>query len=167
MNRIRLANTINMSVLLALILCVFAGCKDDDTFSEIEIKDLEFTATNLSDRNATSANSLYENILLEWNVIFNINGENVSFTGVSKKNVLPVMAGNEIEVSYTTQTDNFEITYTLPDGSTRVMTKAQPSFKWIVPQTIKTGDRINGEMKINKGGAIYKTTGQILFEVVR
>lgn len=160
-----LMKTMNAVVLIVLMF-VFCGCDDDEPVITIETNDLSFSATNLSDVNKTTVNSTDEKITFNWTINFDINGNKSSYSGTSKKNVLPVLAGNEIEVTFNPSTDEFETTFTLPDGTTQKVTKEEPSFKWIVPQTIKTGDQITGESTYREGDGASKSTGRILFEVV-
>lgn len=69
-------------------------------------------------------------------------------------------------MTFNLSVDEFEAVLTLPDGTTRKVTKAEPSFKWTVPQTIKAGDHITGESTYRDGDTKDKNTGRILFEVV-
>ncbi len=157
---------------VALIVLMFGicGCEDGDDNPEpaITITNnlLSFSATNLSDENKTKVNSTDEKIMFNWTINLDIDGNKNSYSGTSKKNVLPVLAGNEIEVTFKPTTNQNETTFTLPDGTTRKVTKAEPSFKWTVPQTIKTGDQITGESTFRDGDVASKSTGRILFEVV-
>lgn len=149
------------------VMCMLQACPPDPD-PEITITNnlLSFSATNLSDVNKTKVNSIDENTTFNWTINLDIDGNKSSYSGTSKKNVLPVLAGNEIEVTFNPSADEFEATFTLPDGTTRKVTKAEPSFKWIVPQTIKTGDQITGESSYRKDNTENKNTGRILFEVV-
>ncbi|MBO5427210.1 MAG: hypothetical protein J5996_02150 [Prevotella sp.] len=151
------------------IMCMLQACSPDpNPVPAITITNnlLSFSATNLSDENKTKVNSTDEDITFNWNINFDINGNKSSYSGTSNKNVLPVLAGNEIEVTFKPTTNQNETTFTLPDGTTRKITKVEPSFKWIVPQTIKTGDQITGESTYRDGDVASKSTGRILFEVV-
>lgn len=158
-----LMKTVNAVVLIVLMFGV-CGCEDDDQV--IQTNDLSFSATNLSDLNKTKVNSTDENITFNWAINLDINGNLYSYFGTSKKNVLPVLAGNEIEVTFNPSVDEFEAVLTLPDGTTRKVTRTEPSFKWTIPLTIKTGDQIAGVSSYHKDKVEYKKTGRILFEVV-
>lgn len=151
------------------VMCMLQACSPDpNPVSAITITNnlLSFSATNLSDENKTKVNSTDENITFNWTINLDINGNKSSYSGTSKKNVLPVLAGNEIEVTFKPSTNQNEATFTLPDGTTQRVTKAEPSFKWTVPQTIKTGDKITGESSYRDGDVASKSIGRILFEVV-
>lgn len=160
-----LMKTMNAVVLIVLMFGI-CGCENDDPVITTTNNLLSFSATNLSDENKTKVNSTDENITFNWNINFDINGNKSSYSGTSKKNVLPVLAGNEIEVTFKPTTNQNEATFTLPDGTTRKVTKVEPSFKWTIPQTIKSGDQITGENTYRDGDVASKSTGRILFEVV-
>lgn len=158
------------TVVLIVLMFVICGCDYDndnpDPAITITNNLLSFSATNLCDENKTKVNSIDENNTFNWTINLDINGNKSSYSGTSKKNVLPVLAGNEIEVTLNPSADEFETTFTLPDGTIRKVTKAEPSFKWTVPQTIKTGDQITGKSTYCDGNVASKSTGKILFEVV-
>lgn len=160
-----LKKTVNVVILIVLMLCAW-GCGDDSPVISTTTKDLSFSATNLSDLNRITVNSTSENVTFNWTINMDINGNKKSYTGTSKKNVLPVLAGNEIEVTFKPSADENEATFTLPDGITRKLTRTEPSFKWTVPQTIKTGDQITGVSSYRKDDMEFKNTGRILFEVI-
>lgn len=159
-----LMKTVNAIALIVLMFSLY-GCKDDDTAVTFKTKDLSFSATNLSDLNKVSANSVDENSTYGWTINIEINGSKYSYSGESKKNVLPVLAGNEIEVTFNPSVDEYEAVFTLPDGTIQNVTRTEPSFKWTVPLTIKSGDQITGVSSYRKDKAEYKNTGRILFEI--
>lgn len=140
------------------------ACSHDDPV--IRINSLSFSVKNLSDLNGTIVKSTDENITYTWNINIDVNGNKYSYSGTSNKNVLPVLAGNEIEVTFNPSADENEATLTLPDGTIRKVTREEPSFKWTVPQTIKAGDQITGVSFYRKDDAVCKNTGRILFEVI-
>lgn len=155
------------AVVLMALLCIVYGCGDDDSAPVlIENKDLSFSAINLSDLGHITVRSTDEVYTSNWELNLDINGNKSSYSGTSKKNVLPVLVGNEIEVTFDPSVDENDATFTLPDGTTRKVTRAEPSFKWTVPQTIKNGDQITGVSSYRKDNTEYKNRGRILFEVV-
>ncbi len=141
------------------------ACSHDDPV--IMINSLSFSVKNLSDLNGTIVKSTDENVTYTWNINIDVNGNKYLYSGTSNKNVLPVLAGNEIEVTFNPYADENEATLTLPDGTIREVTREEPSFKWTVPQTIKTGDKITGISFYRKDDAVCKNTGRILFEIVK
>jgi len=155
-------------VALIFVACILQACSDHDDPVVITITNnlLSFSATNLSDLNKTKVISTDENITFNWEINLDINGNKSSYSGTSNKNVLPVLIGNEIEVRFNLSADESEAIFTLPDGTIRKLTRAESSFKWIVPQTIKSGDQIIGVSSYREGDAEYKSTGRVLFEVI-
>ncbi len=151
-------------VTLISVMGMLQACSHDDPV--IKINSLSFSVKNLSDLNGTIVKSTDENVTYTWNININVNGNKYSYSGTSNKNVLPVLAGNEIEVTFNPSADENEATLTLPDGTIRKVTREEPSFKWTVPQTITTGDQITGISFYRKENVEYKNTGRILFEIV-
>ena len=161
----RLRKMIYASVMVSVMLMLQA-CPPDPEPISITTNNLSFSATNLNEVNKITVNSTYENTTVNWNIAFEIDGKKYPYSGESKKNVLPVLAGNEIDVTFMPSADEHEATFTLPDGTIQKVTRENPSFKWTVPQIIKTGDQISGISSYVKDNVEYSNTGRILFEVV-
>ena len=149
------------------IMLIFTGCNHDNLVELIKTTaDLKFKAINCSaggeDKPTAQSNKeLDTSITISVTMI--INGQ-TTIKGITKKgNELPVMAGNEVEIEFTPSCPNeTEAFFTMPDGTTQKVTTSSPSFKWIVPDNIKTGMEIKGESTYKKENTEYEASGKII-----
>lgn len=125
---------------------------------------LQFRATNLSigNGNLTASNGRGAIVTTNWTTVVIVNGNATTYSGVSKSNELPVMAGNEIEVKFTPSCpEQTEAYFTMPDGSTHRATASERSFTWTVPAEFTSGMQIKGESHYEADDFIYTEKGTI------
>ena len=96
------------------------------------------------------------------NVTITVNGITNQYIVTTKSYELPVEPDNEIEIQFEpSHVEEFEVTFTLPDGSTHQVTASAPSFKWIVPKEYQSGEKIIGESKYDTDCFTFEARGEI------
>ena len=150
-----------VSMMLTVMGCV-SGCK-----GPTQNTSLTFKATNNSSKgektlSANSRDSL--TIITETSITLDLpNGTSTFYSITRNGNVLPVIAGNEVEIEFTPSCiEETEAFLTLPDGKTQKVTASSPSFKWTVPDNFKSGMEIIGESSYETDDAKYKASGKII-----
>lgn len=138
-----------MMVLVAIFGLSLQSCGDDCDCDVPPIKVYtapSFKAINISatgDKTLTASDS---KIVVNYNytVTITVNGEPQIFTGSCSSNELPVMKGNEVEItaSFDDNAATSNICFTMPDGNIQTVTKVNPNCKWIVPSSFSSGDKI-------------------------
>ena len=100
----------------------------------------------------------------EVNITLNltVNGQTTSTVTLTNTIQLPVVGGNEIEITFTPSCqEETEANFTLPDGKSQKVTAEFPSFKWIVPDNFKSGDQIIGQSEYETEKFLIKQHGEI------
>lgn len=153
------------------MLSVFGGCRKDPV--EIKIgtvisSDLQFKAYNLtiSDK---PISAIASPVTLNTTVTINIidGDQTVSKTIETKSDVLPVRAGDVVELQYLPEKDAYKsVLFTLPDGSTVTLGDDYSTHKWIVPDDVVSGSTILGETRYQKDHISYTRWGNIELLVV-
>ena len=137
------------------------SCEDDSKIT-INTNDFGFKATNLTVDDGKLTATGGSTVTVNWTVNVTINGETTTVSGTSKSDELPVRAGDEIEVQFTSSSSGqTEAYFTMPDGTSHKATVNTPSFKWIVPDNFTPGMQIKGESHYETEDAIYNETGVI------
>lgn len=98
-------------------------------------------------------------ISLNYTVTLTIDGVPQVFTGSCKSNELPVMAGNDVEISadFDDNAASSYMCFTMPDGSKHIITKATPNFKWAVPSDFIPGAKIVAQWADNSGKILHES----------
>lgn len=155
-----------------MMVCFLAGLqacvKDNPT---IIGENLNFKAVNLSanGNGQLSANSGGTVITSDINITVNIDGEITNINVVCKSNELPVQSGDEIEITfYPSCKEETEALISLPDGSSRRVTAASPTFRWYVPESFSEPKEIIGKSNYETESGDYIESGMIkLIPIIR
>lgn len=150
-----------MMALVAIFGLSLQSCEDDEpkvTDDEPEVTVYtapSFNATNISANGEKSLTASDNKVIvnLAYNVTITVNGEPQVFTGSCSSNELPVMEGNEVEIvaSFDSEAAASNICFALPDGSKKIVSKADPICRWTVPANFTTGDKIVAYWADNSG----------------
>ncbi|MDE5886404.1 MAG: hypothetical protein K2H46_02330 [Muribaculaceae bacterium] len=143
------------------VMLMLQGCPPDKPTFDSEI--FNFKAVNLSvDDGKLSAHSGSPFVTNTTVVNISVNGQPSTITVTSKSNELSVRRGDEVEIVFTPSTsDETEASFTLPDGSTKILTAIDHTFEWTVPDNFTSGMQIKGETHYETSSAIYHQTGVI------
>lgn len=153
---------VSASILLMGMMVMLQACPVPHKHT-IEYNDFDFKASNLSAGDgklyATGEGQTHsENISFD----FTVNGETTSLVYKKTSNELPVVAGDEVEISFTPSCpEQTEAYFTMPDGTTHKATTQEPTFKWTVPANFVDGMQIEGETHYETDDFIYTRTGVI------
>ena len=151
-----------MIALVAVLGLSLQSCCDDCDEPQVKVYTApSFKATNVSvtaDKSLTASDNKVV-VNLTYNVTITINGELQIFTGSCNSNELPVIEGNEVEIvaSFDDDAATSNVCFTMPDGSKDIVTKADPSCKWIVPTGFRAGDKIVAQWADNSGKIQYES----------
>ncbi len=162
-----------IGLIMAVSTVFSSSCHEDcDNNPNVQItsKDLSFSAKNLtlSSTENIVANSIDATITVNWEITTNINGNETTIVVPAKKNELPVEAGNEIEITFKPgNMDERNVTYFLPDGTSKTVSADNPAFNWTVPDNFKPGMKIIGECKYKINETSYIVMGEISLIAVR
>lgn len=141
-----------------LFVGVLAGCKNDPII--VSSNNLSFSAKNLSTENDKDYIAYASSATTSISLTITIGDEHTTVTASSDE--LPVMGGNEIELTFIPKDEHeTDATFTMPDGSIYKVTKSTPKFKWSVPDNFKSDMVIKGESEYRIEDVIYKITGNI------
>lgn len=156
-----------MKLAISFMLMAFAlmlglqSCGDDPKLT-INSNDFDFKAVNLTVDDGKLTATGGTTVTVNWTVNVTINGETTTVSGTNKSDELPVMAGDEIEIQFTPScSEQTEAYFTMPDGTSHRATTANPSFKWVIPDTFTPGMQIKGETHYETEDCIYNRTGTI------
>lgn len=128
----KLKNMLMLAVMTAAL--TLQGCKDKDPRVTLISNDMDFKAVNLTVGDGSLVASSNQTLRSSWSVEVTIGGKTTTVSGESARNELPVLSGDEIEITFDPASGNeTHATISLPDGTSRVVTASQPSFKWTVP----------------------------------
>ncbi len=154
-------------VSLAGLLLAVQGCdkdKDEEPGKISANGGVYFKAVNLS---PTLGTHLYASTTLtvftvNWTVDVTVNGNTATVSGESMNDELPVMAGDEIEVVFVPACESeTQASFQLPDGTSRTVTAANPSFRWTVPDDFTSGMKIEGRCEYEDNGTPIVKTDEI------
>lgn len=153
--------TITFILLTSAIMLGLQSCRKDSQIT-FNSNDFDFKAINLTIDDGKLTAYGGKPVTVNWSVNVTINGETTTISGTKKRNELPVMAGDEIEIQFTPSCpEQTEAFFTMPDGTSHKATVSAPSFKWTVPANFYAGMQINGETHYEVGDYIYNLTGTI------
>ncbi len=139
------------------------GCGDDGPNVTLISSDIDFKAVNLTVGDGSLVASSNQAGQISWSVVVTVGDKTTTVSGESAGNELPVLSGDEIEITFDPASDNeTRATFSLPDGTSRVVTASQPSFKWTVPDDFCPGMEIKGETAYDIDGTHYIKKGTIL-----
>lgn len=139
------------------------GCNDKDPRVTKISADMDFKAVNLTVGEGSLVASSNQTLRSSWSVEVTIGGKTTTVSGESARNELPVLSGDEIEITFDPASGNeTHATISLPDGTSRVVTASQPSFKWTVPDGFFPGMEIKGETAYELDDADYIKKGTII-----
>lgn len=161
-----------MALAMTMLIAVTTSscCKDCDCDGFVTTtNNFAFRTVNLSSTGETPLSAASGSIIVNTTVTVSItvNGETKKTTMSKSSNELPVVPGCEIEVSYDLKdASDASASFALPDGTNLNLNGASNSFKWTVPQSVKDGDKIEGECqyKIQKGK--YHESGFIILKLI-
>ncbi len=151
-----------MTALVAALGLLLQSCRDDcDEPQETVYTAPSFKATNVSvtaDKSLTASDNKAV-VILNYNVTITINGDPQTFSGTCRSSELPVIEGNEVEIvaSFDDDAATTNIRFTMPDGSKEIVSKTNPSCKWIVPTNFMAGDKIVAQWADNSSKIQYES----------
>lgn len=155
---------VKVSSMIMAISAIFLGgslqsCHTSDP--EIQVYTAPyFKAANVSavGEKPLAANSGVS-INCSYTVTVMVNGESQVFSGTFSSTELPVVEGNEVEikVSFDNQAPSSYVCFTMPDGSTELVSKSDPSFMWVVPESFQAGDKIVAQWSDKSGKIEFET----------
>ena len=152
-------------MIIGLVTSFINGCCrncDPCKVKEPRKAELFFKAFNLSMNGSETAYTGSPIINNTHNVTITVNGIHNQYSITTKSYELPVTSGNEIEILFEpSRLEETEATFTLPDGSNHIVTASDPSFKWIVPEEFKSGEKIIGESRYNTDCFTFEARGEI------
>lgn len=150
--------------LLMVIAMIFGLHSCDDSKVTVNSNDFNFTAVNLTvDEGKLTAFGGNIKVTANWTAtVVTINGETTMVGGIKVSDELPVRAGDEIEIQFTSScSEETEAYFTLPDGTSQKATVKNPSFKWTVPDNFTSGMQIKGKTHYETEDCIFNRTGII------
>ncbi len=157
----KLKNMLMLAVMTAAL--TLQGCKDKDPRVTLISNDMDFKAVNLTVGDGSLVASSNQTLRSSWSVEVTIGGKTTTVSGESARNELPVLSGDEIEITFDPASGNeTHATISLPDGTSRVVTASQPSFKWTVPDDFFPGMEIKGETAYELDDTDYIKKGTII-----
>ena len=139
-------------------------CKDCDPCEVKETRNVEliFNALNLSAEGSKPAYTGSPVVTNTQNITITVNGVSQNYSVTTKSYELPVSPGDEIEIQFKSSFDEeIDATFTLTGGTVHKVTTDAPSFKWIVPEGVKSGDKIIGKSHYETECFIYEGSGEI------
>lgn len=152
-------------LMLAVMTAALAlqGCNDKDPNVTYISADIDFNAVNLTVGDGSLVASSNQTKNYSWSVEVTVGDKTTTVSGESAKNELPVRVGDEIEITFEPASGHeTHATFSLPDGTSRVVTASQPSFKWTVPDDFFPGMEIKGETAYELDDADYIKKGTII-----
>lgn len=139
----------NISFFFSFILLLLCSCTEEkDYYLETVVNgQVIFKATNITlpAEAGDSATSMifrysfddgeYRNPTVEFNINFHIEEypdiEHIAYITLDYRNILWLGGNNEIKIDYTPSCpEEKSATFTFPDGSTKVLTRENPSYIW-------------------------------------
>lgn len=148
------------SILLVGLMVILQACPKDPKLVRDD-EAINFKVVNLTfDNGKLTAYCSNQTVTENYTFSVTINGQTTIVTRTKKSNELPVMAGNEIEVTFKpSYAEETEAYFTMPDGASYKATAANPTFKWTVPSNFTSGMQIKGESRFETDDFIFHHTG--------
>ncbi len=148
-----------MAAVLAILAISLQSCCEDKHEVKVYYPPT-FKATNGSVTAepvlSASGNTVVVNV--SYSVTITINGESCVVSGTRRSDELPVLAGNEVEImaSFNEDSATSYISFSMPDGSRKLVSKTDPACRWTVPTNFNEGDKIVAQWADNAGKIKYE-----------